>query len=188
MSTALKLSVAEFVNMAKCGAFAQINRRIELIRGELREKLIPQGPVHGWLVTALNNWSVKQANSFGMIASCQVPLDLTAQESMPEPDLMWLQKVSYKERHPTWQDVRLAIEVADSSLKSDLTEKAELYAEAGIQEYWVVDAPMKQIHVFRNPVKGVYSTVSVAVEGDLISPEVAADALLSVTQLFQDEL
>ncbi len=125
MSTALKLSVAEYVDMTKCGAFAQIGRRIELIRGELRE-MNPQGPVHSWLVTALNNWSVKQANQYGMIASCRVPLDLTAQESMPEPDLMWLQKVSYKERHPVWQDVQLAIEVADSSLKSDLSEKANL--------------------------------------------------------------
>lgn len=187
MSTALRLSVDEYVDMAKTGAFERIDRRVELIRGELRETN-PQGPVHGWLVTALINWSVPNAKNHGLIASCQVLLDLTPQESMPEPDLMWLQKVSYKQRHPTWNDVRLAIEVADSSLNSDLTEKAVLYAEAGICEYWVVDSASQQIHVFRKPSEGRYTDQTVATKTDSISPAAAEDAILGVSALFADEL
>jgi Uma2 family endonuclease len=32
----------------------------------------------------------------------------------------------------------LVVEVADSSLEYDLAEKASVYAEAGVPEYWVV--------------------------------------------------
>jgi hypothetical protein len=36
-------------------------------------------------------------------------------------------------------DLRLAVEISDTTLGFDLTTKAELYARAGIVEYWVVD-------------------------------------------------
>ena len=107
---------------------------------------------------------------------------------MPEPDIMWLQKVDYRERHPEWSDARLAIEVADSSLKSDLTEKADLYAEAGIEEYWVVEATAKQIHVLRKPAAGEYQNRIVVAEGGSVAPQAAEDAELSVAALFNNEL
>lgn len=36
-------------------------------------------------------------------------------------------------------DTLLVIEVSDSSLKNDRTDKSDLHAEAGVLEYWVVD-------------------------------------------------
>ena len=99
-----------------------------------------------------------------------------------------LQKVDYRERHPEWSDARLAIEVADSSLKSDLTEKADLYAEAGIEEYWVVEATAKQIHVLRKPAAGEYQNRIVVAEGGSVAPQAAEDAELSVAALFNNEL
>jgi hypothetical protein len=46
----------------------------------------------------------------------------------------------------------MVVEVADSSLFLDTTTKAELYATAGIPEYWVIDLEGKQLLVFRDPV------------------------------------
>ena len=43
--------------------------------------------------------------------------------------------VSY--RHPGAEDVYLIIEIADSTLKTDLTLKKQVYAEAKIPDYWV---------------------------------------------------
>ena len=40
---------------------------------------------------------------------------------------------------PLAEDVLLVVEVADSSLGFDTGEKADLYAAAGIADYWVVD-------------------------------------------------
>ena len=108
-------------------------------------------------------------------------------ESRPEPDLLWIQSADYRERHPSASDVKLAIEVSDSSLKSDLREKAELYAEAGIVEYWIVDASASCVHVFRNPQGKEYTDRSIANRGDKISPIAAEGAVLAVSDLFGTE-
>lgn len=45
----------------------------------------------------------------------------------------------------------LVIEVADSSLFLDATTKAELYAAAGIADYWVLDLENHRLLVYRDP-------------------------------------
>jgi len=52
MSTILKLSIEEYSQMIEQGAFDRLHRRIELIRGELRETS-PAGPIHDDLITFL---------------------------------------------------------------------------------------------------------------------------------------
>ena len=39
----------------------------------------------------------------------------------------------------------------DATLDHDLTTKAELYATAGVPEYWVLDVNARELHVFRDP-------------------------------------
>ena len=43
------------------------------------------------------------------------------------------------------------VEVAASSLFEDTTTKAELYATAGVPDYWVIDLEHRQLIVFRDP-------------------------------------
>ncbi|MDY3555151.1 Uma2 family endonuclease, partial [Gemmata sp. JC717] len=45
----------------------------------------------------------------------------------------------------------LIVEIASSSLLLDGTKKAELYATAGVPEYWIVDLEHRQLIVFRDP-------------------------------------
>ena len=45
----------------------------------------------------------------------------------------------------------MVVEVADSSLFLDTTTKTELYATAGISDYWVIDLVGRQLLVFRDP-------------------------------------
>ena len=45
MSTALRLTNAEYDEMIRRGAFDRLDRQVELIRGELRE-MSPAGPMH----------------------------------------------------------------------------------------------------------------------------------------------
>ena len=51
--------------------------------------------------------------------------------------------------HPT--TAVIVFEISDTSLNTDLTEKAELYASAGIPDYWVIDVTERQLHVLRDP-------------------------------------
>lgn len=97
---------------------------------------------------------------------------------------MWLRDKRYRGRHPSAGDVLLAIEVADSSLQSDLREKAELYAEAGIVEYWIVDASAQCVHVFRAPKGREYADRSIVAIGGTLAPLHAADLSLDLHELF----
>ncbi len=186
MSTGLHLTAEEFSRMVECGAFDHLNRKIELIRGELRE-MNPAGPVHDDLIMYLNSWSARSTAPDSIMVTSQTGLDLAELESRPEPDLLWLRAARYRERHPSAADVKLAIEVSDSSLQSDLREKAALYAEAGIVEYWIVDANASCVHVYRHSKGTEYTDRSLANRGDQISPLAAESAVLEVSELFDGD-
>ncbi len=144
----------------------------------------PAGPVHDDLITYLTNWSVLAASKESILVTSQTGLNLAELNSRPEPDLLWLRRARYRERHPSATDVKLAIEVADGSLLTDLHDKATLYAEAGIIEYWIVDASGFCIHVFRQPQGATYTDRSIANRGEKLSPLAAKDAVLDLDDLF----
>ncbi len=78
----------------------------------------------------------------------------------------------------------LLIEVADDSLSSDLQVKADLYAEAGVQEYWVVDVPSSRNHVLSGSDGKSYRRIEIAVAPQLLSPICIPDARLDLSELF----
>ena len=184
MSSALQLTLSEYNHMVACGAFEAINRKVELIRGVIRE-MNPAGPIHDDLIDYLNDWSVRSTNRASIHIRGQSGIDLPHLDSRPEPDVFWVKSKRYLDGHPSGEDTLLAIEVADSSLKSDRTTKADLYAEAGIQEYWVVDVQGQCIYVMREVAAdnryGWQRTISV---GSKLSPLAEPSAILDVTDLF----
>ncbi len=78
----------------------------------------------------------------------------------------------------------LLIEVSDSSLSTDLREKADLYAEAGVQEYWVVDIPASRIHVLSVSDGKTYRRIEIAVAPRFLSPACNPTAKLDLADLF----
>ena len=130
MPTTLHLTLTEYDSMVRVGAFDRIERKVELIRGELIE-MNPAGSIHDDLVTYLTDWSADLRDKAITRITSQTGLNLPEQISRPEPDLLWLRKDRYRQAHPTASDVQLAIEVAMSSLEYDLEQKRLLYAAAG---------------------------------------------------------
>jgi len=78
----------------------------------------------------------------------------------------------------------LLIEVSDSSLSADLQEKADLYAEAGVEEYWVVDVPSSRIHVLSKNDGKSYRKIEIAVAPQFLSPTCLPHAKLDLSDLF----
>ncbi len=80
--------------------------------------------------------------------------------SEPEPDLIVLTKPSWEfASNPTPADIRLLVEVSDTTLDFDQKKKALLYARAGIAEYWLLDVKKRSLLVHREPVGGEYQSV-----------------------------
>ena len=177
------ITASEYSRMVDCGAFDHLDRRVELFRGEIRE-MNPAGPVHNDYIAYLTEWSFQSTSRQSIRILVQLDLDLGDLDSRPEPDLLWVQAGRYLNRHPTAADVRLAIEVSDSSLQADLIEKAELYGQAGIVEYWIIDIQGRCIHVFRAPVQGKYTERSVFKPGELLLPIAECSKALDIEDLF----
>src|SRR5438874_1051496 len=180
MSVGLRLTFAEYERLVKDGAFNSLrDRRIELIHGELREKM-PPGPDHSEAVSRLNEWSLESVIKKLARVRIQDPVGIPELDSAPQPDVVWAKVRDYRDRHPLPPEVLLLIEVADSSLESDCGEKADLYAAAGIQDYWVVSLPERLVHVFRQPSDGAYAEHSTASFGDEVRPIAFPQFSLSV--------
>ena len=182
-STIAKLSLAEYEQIVASGVFDWPNsRRIELIRGELRE-MNPIGPDHAEVVDRLIRWSVRYLPEETVRLRVQNPLAFANLDSEPQPDIAWVNEHRYSSGHPTAADVLLVIEVADSSLKRDRTEKADLYAEVGIQEYWIVNLFDHTIEVYREPAAGHYRTVRTFADDETATPLAVPEAALSFNRL-----
>lgn len=82
--------------------------------------------------------------------------------SEPQPDLLVLRPraVSYSRELPASQDVLLAVEVADTTVRFDRLVKARLYARAGIPEFWLCLAMDGAIEVYRGPGADAYASVT----------------------------
>jgi Uma2 family endonuclease len=182
MSTIAKLSGDDFDRMVQRGAFVDLEPlTVELIYGELRFT-DPAGPVHEGEIEFLTNWLYANINR--QAVSIRVQCSINCGNHRPEPDLVWARKMPSKRIRPTHEDVLLIIEVAERSLEQDMGEKAKLYAEHGIPEYWVVDIRSEQVHVHRTPHSGCYQSIQSFAKTRHISPACQPDAILSLAELF----
>jgi Uma2 family endonuclease len=74
--------------------------------------------------------------------------------SDPEPDVVVIPGSPRDYWHlptPTAALARVVAEVSDTTLYYDTTTKAQLYATAGIADYWVLDVENERLLVFRHP-------------------------------------
>lgn len=116
------------------------------------------------------------ADAFGReFVSMESPVSVSEEDGLtnePEPDLIVLARPvsSFSDRPPQAIDVRLLIEISDSTLAFDLGDKANLYARATISDYWVFDATARRIIVHREPVGGEYRSVRTYAAHEPVSP------------------
>jgi Uma2 family endonuclease len=183
MSTAAHFSLDHYEHMVEVGAFTgQFEKRVELIRGEIVQ-MTPINIAHANCVTLITEWSFQAAPLDRVMIRVQNPVRIRANNSEPEPDIVWVNRKQYL-RHPEPPDTLLLIEVADGSLDFDRNEKLDLYAESGIIEYWIVNLIDEQIEVYRKPSGRSYGEQTVYRRDDEIRPLVHPAATLRVSRLY----
>lgn len=164
----------EWDRMVEAGIFDE-DERIELLRGAL-VAMSPQGAEHSFVIERLNKLLI---DALGDRARLRPQTPFAAGElSQPEPDLAVYPPGQNVREHP---DVALLIiEVASSSLRKDRKLKAEIYAEADVPEYWVVDLVHDLVEVRSEPRDGRYTQVATRRRGDWIALVALPDVAIPV--------
>jgi Uma2 family endonuclease len=162
--------------------------RLELIEGELISRMGKKRP-HVNAMIFVMKWL---ADVFGALyVTPEAPIDVSPEDNPtnePEPDLAVLKQPcsAYESANPGPSDVRLLVEISDTTLVFDLGTKARLYARAGIPEYWVVDVVGRRIVAHRYPRAGVFENVLSYREGESIAPLSAPNRSFRVGDAFPD--
>ena len=136
-------TVPEFHQMGELGWFE--GRRAMLIRGVILED-DAMNPPHAIAGTKTEDL-IREYFGRGWHVRVQKPLVL-GQTTDPEPDVaVVIGRPGDYMAHPTTAE--LIVEISDTSLRYDTTEKMSLYAAAMIREYWVLDINGRQLLVHR---------------------------------------
>lgn len=183
MNIVSRFSVAQYERMIEAGVFVDDERRLELLRGEI----VPMSPIgvpHAKIVNFLTRWSISVTQPEQVEVSVQNPVLMPLSESVPEPDLAWLRPTN-SPRHPLPEDIYLIVEVADSTMQRDAVDKAEIYAESGVSEYWVVDIAQRVVHVYRDVIASRFASITMFRSGDLLSPLAFPNGVLEISAMFR---
>jgi Uma2 family endonuclease len=176
-----RFTVDEYHRMAESGIFGP-DERVELVRGVVR-RMSPKNRTH--VIAAKRVYDLFRDALRGTASVYnEAPLAVDALDSEPEPDVLVCSNPDeWAYRTPATNPL-LVVEVADSSLEYDLGEKAALYAEAGVPEYWVVNLIERVLVVSREPVGGSYQVRFSCDEKDRVSPEAWPEQTFEVSAFF----
>jgi Uma2 family endonuclease len=170
-----RIDVETYNRMVACGALE--GQRVELLEGLIVE-MSPLSPAHNTVVTRLMRHFAAAPSWWTQVqSSIEVPPN-----AEPEPDLAVFAQEPSPRHHPT--TALLAIEVAVSSHMIDRNVKAELYAQAGIPTYWVVDVPGRAIEIRTRPDSNGYAHCDIRLQGGIVPSPLAGVEDLDITTLF----
>jgi len=157
----------------------------EVLDGEIISKM-GQNPAHS---NALKRLMRVLASLFGLdFVWIQSPITVSAPDNIynePEPDVAvtYESEDAYADRHRGPEDLRLVVEVSDTTLRTDLLVKTRLYARAGIPEYWILDLNARQLHIHREPANGEYTAVTVHAETEAITLTAHSGATITIAEV-----
>ena len=176
-----KWSLDDYHQMIESGLLAE--RSLELINGEIIE-MSPEGVSHSFYCRGTAKYLRLLLGNRAEVSEAH-PITLP-NDSEPEPDIAIVRSPDtlYQTRHPFPEDIFWLIEIANSTLAKDLGVKRELYARAGIPEYWVMNLQTSELVIFRDLIDNKYRSEICLNDGD-ISPLAFPDLSIDISRLFR---
>lgn len=181
----IRWTIQQYRELYKTGLFNDV--KTMLIHGEVFVMGMP-GPRHTLGLTRsfrqldrifTQGSHVRRQDAFNIGTANDPGPDLAVVPGIPE---------DYPDSVPT--KALLIVEVSESTLLYDTTTKAELYATAGVPDYWVIDLENRQLIVYRDPVPlpaglgaTAYRTHLAIGPNDSVSPLAAPTASVKVADL-----
>jgi Uma2 family endonuclease len=176
-----RFTVDEYHRMGEVGILNE-DDRVELIRGEIVH-MTPIGIRHAACVARVTELLLARLRGRATLWP-QNPLTILP-DSEPQPDIILLRYRAdfYAAGLPGPDDVVLLVEIADTSLRYDRRIKGQLYAEASIGEYWIVDLAGDAVEMYREPAGGAFRVTERVGRGGTVTPLAFADTPLAVADI-----
>lgn len=155
--------------------------KCELVNGEIWEKMPQNGP-HYICIKKIRRQLVALFGDEFVFS--QSPIALSTNDN-PEPDVFVTAQTerAYLNAKPPAADIRLVIEVSDSTFLFDRDDKGPRYAAAGILEYWQFDVNDRKLYIYRNPAPGGYPQPVTLLDTHTVSCLAAPHTILRVADL-----
>lgn len=170
------LTRAMYERMVEAGVFTE-DDKVELLYGVLVE-MSPEGRDHVHSLMYLTRSLTMRLNDRAVVR-VQLPLAVS-DDSVPEPDFAVI-PLDHDPEDPL-RGLLLAIEVAKTSVSKDRNVKRQLYAEAGISEYWLVDLNARHVEVYRDPSAQGYRTEVMVKAGETITLSTTPNVTIPVDE------
>ncbi|HEX5998428.1 MAG TPA: Uma2 family endonuclease [Hyphomicrobiaceae bacterium] len=175
----LRWSLADFDRLIEADILTEEDR-VELIQGEL-VPMASKGNRHELVRDEIQNWMMDHKPADVRLSS-EIGWRPPDADTYVEPDIL-ISPRRFKGANVPPQEVLLAIEVADSSLRYDTTTKARLYALLGVRDYWVVDAQSLLTRVHRQPAGSSYASVEQVPPSETLEPLLVAPLAIRLGEL-----
>lgn len=184
------LSIEAFEAALHAGAFAHMENRVELARGEVVAMPMDGARHISGAHKLMMAWAPKLALDARLAERVALYLPgsirLTSNTARA-PDALLCPPGIY-EREGRWPEAReclLAVEFSDTTLRYDEGEKRPEYAAAGLPELWIVRLAHGDVRVCREPREDGGWGVETLIRGDgLLSPLAAPELAIPANALF----
>lgn len=157
----------EYFRMAETGVLGPEDRT-ELIDGYLVEMTAQNAP-HRAAVGKVD-YQFQQAlekQNYWVQTQATLPLDC---RNVAEPDVAILSGTPDDLIDGEPEDIPLIVEVADTTLTYDRTEKLVCYASNDISEYWIVNLQADTLECYHNPAGDEYRERRTLERGETVAP------------------
>lgn len=176
-SQPFKLTVDQYEALDESGAFED-DRRIELIEGMI-VRMNSQTSAHAIVTSQLAFRLHDRLRDISSdLLACTNPTVVMPPHNAPDPDILVALPPAGARYFPV-EGVALIIEVSRTTLHRDLTIKRDIYARAGVPEYWVVDVNTAVVNRSADPRDGEYrAEPPIPLAGELCNltmPDLAID-------------
>jgi Uma2 family endonuclease len=166
------LTQDEVLRMVEVGILGE-DEPVELLLGVLTAVGV-KTPAHEQVKLRLGRWLAPGFAEGRYDVRTEGPVAVPDRTSLPAPDVAVVARDDAI-AHPA--TALLVVEVAVSSLRVDTTIKPDLYAAAGVPEYWVVDVVERRLRVFRDPGPEGYASTRTLADGTITPTAVETDPL-----------
>jgi Uma2 family endonuclease len=180
-------TVDEYHRMIQHGILTE-DDPVELLEGWITPKM-PRNPPHDGTLDRAEDALASRLPAGWRVRSQKA---ITLPDSEPEPDIAVVPGPAsrFLHQHPGPSDIALVIEVSDTTLARDRTDKGRIYARAGIEAYWIVNLVDMQVEVYTDPTGpcaapmyrtrrdfGLADSIPLTVVGQAVGPVPVAEIL-----------